>query len=343
MRTTLPALAALALLAADTLTIHEATRRFGDLADRTQNSLVIVQTVKDQPSPGVYSDPSWAELGTGFVYDSEEGFIVTSYQTVKDAIAVSITYHDGVVDEAKVVGSDMRTDLALLRVIHPRLSIPAIPLAPVGLGQVGEPILAMGASPSAGMTYSMGIFAANPLAGDAFSGGLSTFLQFDASLNGGMQGGPILSLRGDVLGVASFIERESREMFLNFAIPADTARMVLREIIEKGVFEPLSWGVDPVRASEQILLTKGYDGDGPFVPGVQPDSSGAATGIMASDFIVAVDGVEIHSPREFWQAVGRWAVLDDEALDGRVITVWRHGDRKDLPFAPQRGANGGAE
>ena len=192
MRITYPALAILALLAADTLTIHDATRRFGDIADRTRNSLVIVQTVKDHASPGVYANPTWQELGTGFVYDSEEGFIVTTYQTVKDAIAVSVTYYDGVTDEAKVVGTDRRTDLALLRVVHPRLAIASIPLAPPGSGQVGEPILAMGASPSAGMTYSMGIFAANPLAGDAFSGGLSTFLQFDASLNGGMQGGPIL-------------------------------------------------------------------------------------------------------------------------------------------------------
>ncbi|MCH7493444.1 serine protease [bacterium] len=341
MRTTLPVLAALAFMAADTMTIHDATRRFGEIADRTRNSLVIIQTVKDRPSPGIYADPTWQELGTGFVFDAAEGFIVTTYQTVKDAIAVSVTYHDGITDEAKVVGSDRRTDLALLRVLHPRPSIPAIPLAPPGAGRVGEPVLAMGASPSAGMTYSMGIFAANPIVGDAFSGGLSTFLQFDASLNGGMQGGPILSLRGDVLGVASFIERESREMFLNFAIPADTARIVLGEIIAKGVFEPLAWGMDPVRASEQILLGHGYDGDGPFVPGVREGSSAWAAGMMESDFIVAVDGEEIHSPREFWQVVGRWAVEDDEALALHVITVWRSGDRKDLQFVPKRGVDGG--
>ena len=130
-------------------------------------------------------------------------------------------------------------------------------------------------------------------------------------------------------------------MFLNFAIPSDTVRMVLSEVIAKGVFEPLAWGVDPVRASEQILLGKGYDGEGPFVPGVSKGSSAWATGILESDFIVAVDGEEIRSPREFWQAVGRWAVMEDEALSGHVITVWRFGDRTDLPFMPRRGADGG--
>lgn len=330
---------AAALLGAEGISLHDYTIMFREIATRTRPAVVVIETVKDSPSPGVYDNPTWEEVGTGFLIDSEEGLLVTSAQTVKDSMAIAVTFDDGRIGEAKVVGADYRTDVAVLRLVHARPELPALQMAPAGSGTVGEPVLAMGANPEGGLTYSMGIFSARPMAGDAFSGGLSTFMQFDASMNGGMQGGPVLSLRGDVLGVASFLERSRREMFLNFGIPVDTVEMVVGEIVEKGVFEPLTWGIDPLRPSERVMLRYGFDGAGVFVPGVRDGASAKASGLRDGDFIVAIDGEEVTDPQSFWRLVSHWVLEDDESLAAHTLTIWRDGRRLERGFVPVRTAD----
>ncbi|MBC8514340.1 trypsin-like peptidase domain-containing protein [bacterium] len=302
----------------------------------TRDSVVIIETVKKDNTPGITGDPSWGEVGTGFLIDSEDGIILTSAQTLQDAWKIRILFSDGVSREGVVVGTDVPTDIGVVKLLHPRPTIPALVIASASDSRVGEPILSMGADPAGEMSYSMGIISAKPLYGDAAEGDLSTFLQYDASLNGGMQGGPLLSLRGDVVGMATFAAMARSEMFLNFAVPASLLRQVSDGIVERGYYLHLVWGINPVEPSEAIRMSLGREEGGVYLPGVSQGDSADETGLKGGDFILAVDDNTSNSTDEFWRQVAGWTLQTDEELLAHELTIWRDGQKETISFVPVR-------
>ncbi|MBD61696.1 hypothetical protein CL645_02415 [bacterium] len=306
--------------------------RFEEIYRNSRNSIVGIKVVKSKMSPSVYGDVSQTEIGSGFVYDSEEGLILTTASNVRDAKHVGVLFNDGRSVEAKVVGYDVPTDLAVLELKIKRPHIPSLKLSQNSYS-VGESLMVMSPNPEGiCCNTSKGIVSATTLSGNKLGGSLSTFFQFDAALNGGQQGGALLSLRGEVIGMPTLKQRNSENLFLNFALPVDIINIILPELIENGRYLHVDWGLDPVAIPEEIRLKTGYLGEGLYVPGLSETGSGWRTGLRTGDVITALDGNPLAVHDDFWSIFGSWIDKDNFSMKGHTVTVYRNGTFLDFDF-----------
>ena len=310
--------------------------RFEEVYRNSRNSIVGIKVIKSKMSPSVYGDVSNSEIGSGFIYDSEDGLIITTASNIRDAKHIGVLFNDGRSVEAKVVGYDVPTDLAVIRLEIKRPHIPSLKLAENPYS-VGESLMVMSPNPEGVCcNTSKGIVAAKTLSGNKLGGGLSTFFQFDAALNGGQQGGALLSLRGEVLGMPTFKQRNSENLFLNFGLPVDVIKIVLPELIESGRYLHVEWGLDPVGIPEEVRLKTGYIGNGLYIPGLSESGSGWRTGLRTGDIITALDGVNLETNEDFWSIFGSWITGENPSMKGHTVTIYRNGSFWDFDFKAVR-------
>ena len=310
--------------------------RFEEIYRNSRNSIVGIKVVKSKMSPSVYGDVSNTEIGSGFIYDSEEGLILTTAANIRDAKHIGILFNDGRQVEAKVIGYDVPTDLAVLQLEIKRPQIPALKLSE-NVYSVGESVMVMSPNPEGVCcNTSKGIVSAKTLAGNKLGGGLSTFFQFDAALNGGQQGGALLSLRGEVIGMPTFQQRNSENLFLNFGLPVDVMKIILPELITNGRYLHVEWGLNPVGIPEEIRLKTGYLGNGLYVPGLSEVGSGWRSGLRTGDIITSLDGVDVLTNEGFWSIFGSWIDQENPFMRGHVVTIYRNGSFLDFDFKAVR-------
>jgi serine protease Do len=253
------------------------------------------------PGRGPQGGGARQSLGSGFIV-SGDGYIVTNFHVVREAAAIVIRLADQSEFKARLVGSDPKTDIALLKVDARGLTM--LPFGDSDRLQVGEPVMAIGNPFGLDQTVTTGIVSAK----ERFigSGPYDDFIQTDASVNPGNSGGPLVDTRGALVGINTAIFSQSGgSVGIGFAIPVNLAKDVLVQLREKGTVTRGYLGVSVAPVTPEARQAAGLDRPrGALVAEVAPRSPAAAAGIKPGDVITAFQGTEIQSPHDLTRRVG---------------------------------------
>ena len=244
-----------------------------------------------------------ANLGSGVIVSSE-GYILTNQHVVDGADQIEIALADGRTTNAKVIGIDPETDLAVLKVNMTNL--PTITLGRMEQTRVGDVVLAIGNPFGVGQTVTMGIVSAlgrNHLGINTFE----NFIQTDAAINPGNSGGALVDVNGNLLGINTAIySRSGGSLGIGFAIPVSTARSVLESIITTGSVTRGWIGVEPQDVTPEIAESFGLQQkSGAIVAGVLQGGPADKAGIKPGDILVSVNGDEITDTTKLLNTVAQ--------------------------------------
>ena len=235
-------------------------------------------------------------LGSGVIM-SEQGFILTNHHVIQGADAIQVSLQDGRMAQAKLVGSDPDTDVAVLKIDLKKL--PVITLGHSDNLRVGDVVLAIGNPFGVGQTVTMGIVSAtgrNKLGINTFE----NFIQTDAAINPGNSGGALVDAEGNLVGInTAMFSRSGGYQGIGFAIPTSLAEDVMKEILQHG--RPVrGWlGVEARAITPQIARALELDdAQGVVVVGVVRGGPAHRAGLQPGDVIVAIDGKKIAEARE---------------------------------------------
>ena len=317
-----------------------------DLFGQTQQSVVQVSGALSEDDPFFGTS-----LGSGFIYDNS-GHIITNYHVVagSDPNDISITFIDGTVYRARVVGTDQYSDLAVL---HVEDDIPAEKLIPLPLANssgllVGQEVVAIG-NPfglSGSMTEGIvsGLNRLIPVYQDPFSNvatpafSIPDVIQTDAAINPGNSGGPLLNMRGEVVGINSAIFSTTGGFAgVGFSVPSNTIAKVAPVLIERGFFEHPWLGVSGIDMTPEIAEAIGLgEPRGFLVIEVAPGGPADGAGIQGGDTPMQLNGMEIPLGGDVVLAINDRDVrkIDDvlgylqqatQVGETVTLTVWRDG------------------
>jgi serine protease Do len=258
--------------------------------------------------------------GSGF-FISADGYAVTNNHVVDKADTVEVTVDDGKTYTAKVIGTDPRTDIALIKV-DGRSDFPYARLAEKA-PRVGDWVLAVGNPFGLGGTVTAGIVSARGR--DIGSGPYDDFIQIDAPVNKGNSGGPTFDVDGNVIGVNTAIFSPSGgSVGIAFAIPAETVKTVVAQLKDKGSVTRGWIGVQIQPVTTDIADSLGLKtARGALVAEPQANSPAVKAGIEAGDVITAINGKDVRDAREVARMIGGMAPAADVK-----ITVMRKGQEK---------------
>jgi Do/DeqQ family serine protease len=232
-------------------------------------------------------------LGSGVIVRAD-GYILTNHHVVDGADHVTVELTDGRVFKAKVIGSDAPSDLAVVKIDGNNLQ--TLTLANSDSVRTGDVVLALGNPLGVGQTVTMGIVSAKGRAtGGAGDGSFEDFIQTDAPINRGNSGGALVNTRGELIGINSQILSPSGgNIGIGFAIPANMARNVMTQLIDKGQVRRGMLGVTIQPVTSDIARSLGLTQvRGALVSDVQPDSPAHKGGIRRGDVITAIDGTPV--------------------------------------------------
>ena len=267
--------------------------------------------------------PRPVSQGSGF-FISDDGYLVTNNHVVEGGETFTIVMDDGTELDARLIGADQRTDLAVLKVDDSR-TFTYVTFATDGTTKVGDWVVAVGTPFGLGGTVTAGIVSA--LGRDIGAGPYDDFIQIDAAVNRGNSGGPTFNLNGEVVGINTAIFSPSGgNVGIAFAVPASLANTIVNDLIDNGTVERgwLGVRIQPVTAdiAESLGLA---DARGAIVADPQSDAPAAKAGIRAGDVITAVNGEAIAGPRELSRAIA------DIAPGTKVtVTLSRNGETSDV-------------
>jgi serine protease Do len=258
--------------------------------------------------------------GSGF-FITADGYAVTNNHVVDKAQSVEITTDEGKTYSAKVIGTDERTDIALIKV-DGRSDFPHVKLADHD-PRVGDWVVAVGNPFGLGGTVTAGIVSARGR--DIGAGPYDDFIQIDASVNKGNSGGPTFDMNGDVIGVNTAIFSPSGgSVGIAFDIPAETVKSVVAQLKDKGVVSRGWIGVQIQPLTAEIGESLGMkETKGALVAEPQTGSPAAKAGIESGDVITAVNGHAVKDARDLARQIGAMAPGSEVKL-----AVWRKGEEK---------------
>ena len=259
-------------------------------------------------------------VGSGF-FISEDGAILTNHHVIDGATDIFVTLTDGREFEAEVVGSDARTDVALIKI-----DAEGMVTLPIGSAQnlkKGQWVLAIGSPFGLESTVTAGIVSAI----GRETGDYLPFIQTDVAVNPGNSGGPLLDLSGEVVGInAQIVSRSGGFMGISLAIPIDEATQVAAQLQADGKVTRGRIGVQIGEVSNDVALASGLeDTTGAMVSRVAPDGPAAEAGVEAGDIILSFNGKPITKWSDLPRVVG--STKPGEVVD---MMVWRKGESVNL-------------
>lgn len=257
--------------------------------------------------------------GSGF-FISEDGYIVTNNHVVNDGAAFTVILNDGTELEAKLVGKDSRTDLAVLKVDNAGRKFTYVSFADDSKVRVGDWVVAVGNPFGLGGTVTAGIISARGR--NIGAGPYDDYLQIDAAVNRGNSGGPAFNLDGQVVGINTAIFSPSGgNVGIAFAIPASVAKDVVTDLMQDGQVERGWLGVQIQPVTKDIAESLGLaEASGALVVEPQAGSPGAKAGIEQGDVITALEGDTVKDPRDLARRVA--TIEPGTKVD---VAIWRDG------------------
>jgi serine protease Do len=324
-------------------TISELNDAIVDIADKAKSTVVTVtvtQTVEAQPNPlsQFFGDPRQEPekyqrqgLGSGVIV-SEEGYILTNNHVVENADEVEVQLYNGQTHDAEIIGSDPRTDIAVLKIDKQNVEDENV----ISLGsseklRVGEMVLAIGSPLQENLAHSvsMGIVSAKERSIGILneSQGYENFIQTDAAINPGNSGGALVNMDGQLIGINSAIaSRSGGSDGIGFAVPIDMAKKVMKSIIESGRVVRAYLGI--YGQSVNSTLAKALeldDSQGIIVNSVQDDTPADKAGLKEGDVIKTMNGKKVNSYANF-----RTSVATSNPGDKITLGIVRDGKNIEL-------------
>jgi serine protease Do len=256
--------------------------------------------------------------GSGF-FISEDGYLVTNNHVVDEGTAFSVVMSDGKELDAKLVGTDPRTDLAVLKVDSDQ-KFTYVAFGDDSKARVGDWVVAVGNPFGLGGTVTAGIISARGR--DIGAGPYDDFIQIDASVNRGNSGGPTFNLNGEVIGINTAIFSPSGgNVGIAFDIPASTAKSVVADLMKTGSVKRGWLGVEIQPVTADIAESLGLKSEkGALVASAQDNGPAKKAGVTAGDVITQVDGKDVDSPKELARLIAA-----EEPGKPVELSVWRDG------------------
>lgn len=262
-------------------------------------------------------------MGSGFIVD-HDGYILTNNHVVENGQSIVVRLSDGLEFEAKIVGRDSKTDIAVIK-IDVEKKLPVVPLGNSGDLEVGEWVLAIGNPFGLEHTVTSGIVSAKGRRIGA--GPYDNFIQTDASINPGNSGGPLINLRGEVVGVNTAIfSRTGGNIGIGFAIPINLVKELLPQLKKKGKVTRGWLGVVIQKVTPEIADSLGMKRPrGALVANVSQGGPAERAGVEVGDVIVDFDGTPVRESNDLPLIVARTTVGKPVSVnvlrDGRQRTV----------------------
>ncbi len=281
----------------------------------------------DQQPQGQPREQKEHSLGSGVIV-SPDGYILTNNHVVDDATDIEVVLKDKRQMKARVVGTDPRTDIAVLK-------IPATGLTSVTIGasnkmRVGDVVLAIGDPFGIGETVTMGIVSAlgRRSLDIEGAGGYEDFIQTDASINPGNSGGALVNTRGQLIGINTAIISNGGggNQGIGFAVPIDMARHVMEQLVSNGKVTRGYLGVSIQEVTPALAKAFGLpSAEGALVGDVNSDSPGAKAGLLKGDVIVGLNGQPVSDYQDLRLRVSQSAPGDAAKLD-----IYRNGQKRQM-------------
>lgn len=324
---------------------------FGDLVERVGPAVVNISVATESQRPGAEmlspDDPFYDFLrrfgvpfpggpgqgergprisrgiGSGFII-SEDGYVLTNAHVVSEGkVDVTVRLIDKREFKAQVIGTDARTDIALLKI--DAKGLPTVKTAAADRTRVGEWVVAMGSPFGFDNTVTAGIISAK--ARRLQSENYVPFIQTDVAINPGNSGGPLFNLEGEVIGINSQIySRSGGFMGISFAIPIDVALNIKDQLIEFGRVQRGKLGITIQTVDQDLAQTFGLaEPVGALIARVEPDSAADKAGLKAGDVVLSVDGAKVGESADLPRIIG------DKRPDTMVkLEIWRDGRRQSV-------------
>jgi len=313
--------------------LREMNRAIRDVADAVEPSVVYIEANTFSANRGPRNS-----TGSGWVYD-QAGHIVTNAHVVRDAARIEVQFQDYRVRDAKLVGIDRLTDVAVLKVdADPTLLTPARRASGAPLHQ-GDMVFAFGSPFSLKFSMSQGIVSG--LGRDARASGgdrYTNFIQTDAAVNPGNSGGPLVDVQGRVIGMntaiiadASRLESGEGQTYgvsggIGFAIPLETLESVVDQLIDRGIVVRGFLGVQLRPFDASAARTIGYDlGPAVTITGIEDGLAADRAGLEPGDIIMAVNGNRTPT-----LPVLRAAISNSSPNEVVRLRIWRDGDQREI-------------
>ena len=256
-------------------------------------------------------------LGSGFVVDAQQGFVVTNNHVIADADDIEVNFPDGVTLKAKLVGTDTKTDIAVLKVDPAGHKLTAVKFGDSNKMRIGDWVMAVGNPFGLGGTVTLGIVSARNR--DINSGPYDDFIQTDAAINRGNSGGPLFNMHGEVIGInTAIISPSGGSIGIGFSIPSQLAAGVVDQLRNFGETRRGWLGVRIQPVTDDIAESLGMKtAKGALVAGVIKGGPVDNGSVLAGDVIVKFDGKDVREMRDLPRVVAESPV--GKAVDVVII------------------------
>ncbi len=264
-------------------------------------------------------------LGSGVIIDAKKGYVVTNHHVVADADVIRVALSDGREFEAKKIGSDEHTDVALLE-LKDFSDLTQLAVADSDGLQVGDFAIAIGNPFGLGQTVTSGIISALGRTGLNIEN-IENFIQTDAAINSGNSGGALVNLHGQLVGInTAILGPNGGNIGIGFAIPSNMVKTVINQLSEYGEVRRGQLGVTGSELNADLAKSFGYEhNSGAFINEVMEDSAADKAGIKSGDIITSVDGKRISSFGELRAKVATIGAGNEVTLgifrDGKNLTI----------------------
>lgn len=267
--------------------------------------------------------------GSGFIVDAEHGYIVTNNHVVDGAEKIVVSLADGRNINAKLVGADTRTDLAVVQIADTK-NLTATQQGDSSKLQVGEPVVAIGnpGGQEFARSVTTGVISATNRILDIEGEASFNLIQTDAAINPGNSGGPLVNYQGQVIGINSAKNQEAGFEGMGFAIPISDALPTIKQLIEKGYASHpgLNVQIDP-RYTAEYASQKGWP-DGAYVAKVTPGGPAEKAGIRVGDVLTKINSKEIKSSLGLTHELFKY-----KPGDTVTVTIFRENKTVDVSMA----------
>lgn len=307
---------------------------FTEAAEKTVHAVVHVKnlTISRQPTnifeffQGGGRPKARVGSGSGVII-SPDGYIITNNHVIANATNLEVTLNNNQNYSAKLVGTDPTTDIALLK-IDGEESFPYIPFGDSNSIKIGEWVLAVGNPFNLTSTVTAGIISAKARDLNQFDGNPQSFIQTDAAVNRGNSGGALVNTRGELIGINTAITSETGSFIgYSFAVPSNTARKVIEDILEYGNVQRGILGIRVGNLSPQLIEKYGIEEtEGVYIGGIEKGGGADKAGLKEGDIIKQLDGYKISKFADLTGYLG--TKRPNDVVD---VTVLRNGNKKKFP------------